>query len=170
MHEEWFEVDDVEVDDRQKSFLAAVRPYAQDWPECRPAQTAVIVYEPGEDLEEEAEDDEGELQLIVDVSGVGKRVLLTVGAFLVGDRLSCSEVHNQTYAPQESSTVQAIEASGSPAELGRIAADWFGEILRRPVITPADRKGWSFVHPGSELPDGYSWLRNAPSSTSNSPS
>lgn len=104
------------------------------------------------------------MRISVDVSDLtAKRVLLTLGASLVGDRLECSNVHTSTYQPQESARVEQVTRSGSPEELARIAAAWFGEVLRRPVMKKAGGHGWSFVPHGTTLPEGYRWVRNAPS-------
>jgi hypothetical protein len=46
------------------------------------------------------------LRRIVDVSDLpGKQILLSLGASLIGNTLLCSEVHNQTYLPQDSTLV-----------------------------------------------------------------
>ncbi|MDO0935252.1 hypothetical protein QQY66_27610 [Streptomyces sp. DG2A-72] len=162
MDEDWFEVEDDEVDDRQKAFVDRVRSYARNWPECLPQYTTVLVFEPGEEMDDdEIEEDKGELRLIVDVCDIiGKRVLLTLGAILVEGELLCSAVHNQTYWPEENPLVTTVKSSGDPEELGETAAAWFEEVLRRPVIGQISGPGrWSFVPPGSPLPKGYRWMR-----------
>ncbi|MEU2419606.1 hypothetical protein ABZ619_00865 [Streptomyces sp. NPDC007851] len=163
MYDDWFEVEDDELDDRQKAFTDRVRAHARNWPECPPQETTAIAYEP----EDEADDDgileqgKGHLRLIVDVCDPsGNRVLLTLGAFLVEDRLLCSAVDSQSYWPTERPSVTTVRSSGEPEELAETAAAWFEEILRRPVIGQADgRSGWSFVPPGTPLPNGHRWLR-----------
>ncbi|MCC5475913.1 hypothetical protein [Streptomyces barringtoniae] len=165
MDDDWFEVEDDELDGRQRAFVGHVRSHARNWPECLPRDTTVLVYEPGEELYgDEAEEDKGELRLIVDVSDLfEKRVILTLGAFLVEDELLCSAVHNQSYWPEENPSVTTVKSSGDPEELGAIAAAWFEEVLRRPAIGRlGGRSGWSFVPPGSPLPKGYRWMRGGP--------
>ncbi|WP_042381367.1 hypothetical protein [Streptacidiphilus melanogenes] len=158
LQQEWFSVDDTEVDDTQKAFLEVVRERARHWPECPPSHAITLVYNEEEDLDE---DGNAELLLVVDVSDLPhKRVLLTLGASLVGDTLSCGEVHNQTYQFEErEDRAVAVRASGGPEELGRIAASWFEEILRRPVIRSDSQGSWSFLDPSGSLPSGYSLAR-----------
>jgi hypothetical protein len=82
---------------------------------------------------------------------------------MVGNRPLYSEVHNQTYERELSDDVAPWEATGCPQELGRIASAWFEEIVRRPVIAPQSiRIPTSRVAPGTPLPPGHIWVRNAP--------
>lgn len=157
MHHEWFDVSDADLDGTQKSFVDTVRTHARSWPDCPPNHTIVLVYDDEEDIEE---DGEVELRLIVDVSDLTEhRVLLTLGACLVGNTLLCTEVHNQTYAPKDSTFVRPLEATGSPQELGRIAASWFEDVLRRPVISSAGSDDWSFSEANHPVSDGFRLVR-----------
>ncbi|MGW1157850.1 hypothetical protein ACWD48_06400 [Streptomyces sp. NPDC002519] len=155
MNEDWFEVED-EVDDTQKTFLDVLRPYARSWVDCPPSHAIALVFD--EDLKE---GDEVEMRAVVDVSdAVGDRILLTLAASLVGNTMHCSEVHTQTYLPEESGDgVRVLEATGAPEDLARMAAAWFDEVLRRPVITPVGKRGWSFADPGRPLPEGFRLMR-----------
>ncbi|WP_377273079.1 hypothetical protein [Peterkaempfera sp. SMS 1(5)a] len=184
MYDDWFEVDDPdpEVSDKHREFVDTVREFARSWPECPPDATAVLVFPPGEDEDDDRDDLDGEqpaydsamdeeiaegravLMLIADVDDRERNLRFrTLGATVAGDRLFCSERHDTTYRPYPSEDVAPLEATGSPEELGRIAAAWFGEVLRRPVIAPRTGPGpTSFVAPGTALPPGHRWVRNGP--------
>lgn len=156
MDEDWFEVEDDEVDATQKAFLDALRPPARNWVDCPPSHSIALVYD--EDLEE---GEEVEMRAVVDVSDpVEKRVLMTLAASLVGNTMLCSEVSTSTYLPQESrNDVRVAKATGAPQELGRLAAAWFDEVLRRPAIASVGKPGWSFADPGRPLPEGFRLMR-----------
>ncbi|MEU6224032.1 hypothetical protein [Streptomyces sp. NPDC047042] len=80
--------------------------------------------------------------LIVGLSDPVKNLLLhTLGATVAGDRLFCSERHDSTYRPQPSEDVEPLQATCSPEKLGRIAAAWFEEIVRRPIVAPPGPRG-----------------------------
>ena len=163
MYDDWFEVEDDEVDDRQRAFVDRVRIHARGWPECPPQDTTAIAYEPEDEADDDGilEEGKGHLRLIVDVPDLSKnRILLTLGAFLVEDRLLCSTVDSHSYWPTENPLVTTLKSSGDPEQLGETAAAWFEEVLRRPVIGRiSGPSGWSFVPPGSPLPKGYRWMR-----------
>lgn len=182
MDEDWFEVDDPDVSDEQAAFVDVVRQSARSWPECPPNTTAVLVFP----ADEEDEDDQQEttdgyerydaaideatangeaiLKLIMDLCDEERNLVLhTLGATLAGNRLFCSERHNQSYRPEPSDYIEPLEATGLPEELGRIAAEWFEEIIRRPVIAPPRGRGAAyFTAPGTTLPTGHRWVRGAP--------
>ncbi|MEU6224031.1 hypothetical protein [Streptomyces sp. NPDC047042] len=107
---------------------------------------------------------ESVLEAIVDVIDFGKNLRLKVlGATLVGTSLICME-RNDSFGPEPSKDVKPLNATGSPEELGRITADWFEEIVRRPVIHAMRPPGrWYSVAPGTALPTGHRWARNGPS-------
>ncbi|MGW4910300.1 hypothetical protein [Streptomyces sp. NPDC004270] len=176
MDDSWFEVEVSEASDRQRAFVDVLRESARAWPECPPDHTLVLAYRPGIDdddadgepfepvIDEIFASGEEVVRAIVDVSDLeGKRVLRTLCAAMVGNRLVCSQVHSQTYEREFSDDIAPLEATGSPEELGRIAGAWFEEIVRRPVIAPQRvRIPTSFVAPGTPLPPGHIWIRNAP--------
>ncbi|WP_405866283.1 hypothetical protein OG407_44075 [Streptomyces sp. NBC_01515] len=180
MDEDWFEVDD-DVNDRHQQLVAVVRESACFWPECPSSATSVLVSEPDEvggarqsgvagerDLYDTAIGEalargDQVLLLVVDLLDLeSNRVFGTLGATVAGDRLFCSQRHDTTYRPQPSDDVEALEATGPLTELGRIASEWFDEIVRRPVIGPVGHGAWSFVAPGTVLPPRYRWVRNGP--------
>jgi hypothetical protein len=181
VEEDWFEVDD-DVNDRNQKLVAVVRESARFWPECPPSATSVLVSEPDETggesqggdgerdrdpydiaIDEALADGEQVLLLAVDLRDLEKnRVFGTLGATVAGDRLFCSQRNTTTYRPEPSDDVESLEATGPLTELGRIAADWFEEIVRRPVIGPIGHGAWSFVAPGTTLPPRYRWVRNSP--------
>jgi hypothetical protein len=118
---DWFEVEDDEVDDAQRAFVSVLQERAPHWPAKR-SQTLVMA------------DGPTWLGAYLDVLDEARRTVeMTVGAELIGDALRCGEVHNQRYYMVENSSVEVLEARGKPDELGRMAADWFGQILRRPL-------------------------------------
>ncbi|MEU6224030.1 hypothetical protein [Streptomyces sp. NPDC047042] len=176
MDDDWFDIEVSETSEQQRVFIGVLQDFARSWPECPPDHTLVLAYRPGLDDEEDehepvepVRDDifasgEDVVRAVVDVSDLkNKLVLRTLCATMVGDRLVCSQVHDSTPAREFSKDVESLEATGSPQELGRIAAAWFEEILRRPVIAPQRiREPKSFASPGSPLPPGYVWIRNAP--------
>ncbi|MYS22493.1 hypothetical protein GA0115240_142147 [Streptomyces sp. DvalAA-14] len=189
MYDDWFEED--ELDSQQRAFVDVVRDSAPSWPHCPPSSAFVLVFGPDEGDEEDvhvagqeprweppAEHAEyltalhdavtrGEvvLTLIADLLDQEKNLIYgTLGATVLGDRLFCSERHSQNYqTPEPIRDIEPLSAAGPPEQLGRIAADWFGEILRRPVIGTLGLGGGSFVPPGTALPPGHRWVRNAPS-------
>ncbi|MER6266104.1 hypothetical protein [Streptomyces sp900105755] len=181
MDEDWFEVD-VDVNDRNQKLIAVVRESARFWPECPPNATSVLVSEPDETggesrggdgvrdrdpydiaIDEALADGEQVLLLAVDLCDLEEnRVFGTLGATVVKDRLFCSQRHTTTYRPEPSDDVESLEAIGSLTELGRIAAGWFEEVVRRPVIGPIGHGAGSFVAPCTTPPPRYRWIRNAP--------
>ncbi|MFB7504986.1 hypothetical protein [Streptomyces broussonetiae] len=90
----------------------------------------------------------------------GQRAL---GATVIGDRLFCSERHSQNYqSPEPTRHLEPLSAAGPPEHLGRIAAAWFEEIVRRPVIARLPDGPYRFVPPGTALPPRHRWVRNGP--------
>ncbi|MFI1359628.1 hypothetical protein ACH4TV_39540 [Streptomyces sp. NPDC020898] len=179
MYNDWFDDDD--VNSRQKAFLDVVRESARSWPECPRNATFVLLYpDPEEDeeytapeptgymeydaaLEQAFASKESVLTAIVDIIDFGANLRLKVlGATFVGNSLICME-RNDTFWPEPSKDVKTLTATGSPEELGRIAADWFEEIARRPVIhAPSPPGRWYSVTPGTALPADHRWARNEP--------
>lgn len=177
MNDDWFEVDEGELSPAHTALVSIVRERAREWPECPPGATAVLVF-PADEEEEENEraprdaydaawDEafaagQAVLSLIVDLKHRDRElIVMTLGATVAGDRLFCSERNSGTYHPEPITHIEPLEATGSPEELGGIAADWFEEIVSRSMIE-LDRKPWprSFVAHGTPLPDGHRWVRN----------
>jgi hypothetical protein len=111
----WFETDDELLDGRQAAFVKTVRLHAAAWSWCEPHDTCALI----------DEDDPRELTLIVDViSALSGSITATLGVFLSGDSMQCGETHTQNYALQSRQRVEGLEASGTPQELGTLAASW----------------------------------------------
>jgi hypothetical protein len=62
-----------------------------------------------------------------------------VGVCFDGSRIRVGQVHNQNYHPLSArqSSVEIMEATGTPEELADIAADWFEALMAR--YTPETR-------------------------------
>ncbi|MEU6482237.1 hypothetical protein ABZ858_36305 [Streptomyces sp. NPDC047017] len=177
MNENWFEVDEGELSPTHTTLVSIVRESARGWPECPPHATAVLVFPADEEGEEEARTPrdaygaawdevfaagQAVLTLIAELRHRDQKlVVMTLGATVAGDRLFCSERNSSTCHPEPSTDIEPLEATGSPEELGRIAADWFEEIVSRSMIE-LGRKPWprSFVPKGTLLPSGHRWVRN----------
>ncbi|MFJ6706857.1 MULTISPECIES: hypothetical protein [unclassified Streptomyces] len=180
MYDDWF--DDEGANGQHKAFLAVIRESARMWPECRPDDTVVLLFPDPDDEDQQfvaphpsgyAGYDaalhhafvvkEPVLEAIVYLVDFGGNLRLKVlGATLVGTKLICME-RNDNFWPEPSEDVQTLEATGSPEELGRIAADWFEEVVRRPVIsTQRPPRAWDFATPATPLPPGHRWARNGP--------
>ncbi|MFF3447787.1 hypothetical protein ACFYXJ_11745 [Streptomyces sp. NPDC002667] len=177
MIDDWFEADEGELSPPHTTLVDIVRDSARTWPECPPAATAVLVFPPDEDEDEEerpprdaydaAWDEafaagQAVLTLITELRHRDQKlVVMTLGATVAGDRLFCSERNSSTYHPEASTVIEPLDVTGSPEELGRIAADWFEEIVSRSMVE-LDRKPWprSFVAKGTPLPRGHRWVRN----------
>ncbi|MFG2783851.1 hypothetical protein ACGFY7_39220 [Streptomyces prunicolor] len=180
MYDDWF--DDEGANSQHKTFLDVLRNSARSWPECPPNATSVLLYPDPDDEDEEyvepnpsgyAEYDaalkdafvreEPVLEAIVYIIDFGGNLRLKVlGATLVGTKLLCME-RNDSFWPVPSKDVKTLEATGSSEELGRVAAAWFEEIVRRPVISAPRPPGtWYFAAPDTALPTGHRWARNGP--------
>lgn len=66
--------------------------------------------------------------------------LMSIGVYFDGSRLRGDHLHNQSYELPDMPTPDAISAEGRPEELAARAADWFEELLRRPLLR---REWWS---------------------------
>lgn len=184
VYDNWFEVEEGLLSPAQAAMVDIVRASAREWPQCPPSSAVTLVFSPDEEEDDEDEGGSGDgndaydaawdaayaagesvVLLIVDVLDVERnRRIRTLGATVAGDRLFCGERHDTTYRPHPSDDIEPLEATGAPEELGRLAADWFGEVVRRPVLE-RDRSPWPrrFVPPGTPLPPGHRWARNGPS-------
>jgi hypothetical protein len=110
----WFETDDELLDGRQAAFVETVRLHAAaTWSWCEPRDTCALI----------DEDDPRELKLIMDVVSAGS-IGATLGVFLSGESIQCGETHTQNYVLQSRQRIKGLEASGSPQELGALAASW----------------------------------------------
>ncbi|WP_329562098.1 hypothetical protein [Kitasatospora sp. NBC_01266] len=130
---DWFEEDkEDDLSQAERAFLAHLRMRARTW-SCRPQNTELVKPEDGYPY----------WRAVLDVSvemeprSLG---LLTLGACFDGTNIRCSEVHSQSYYPRpdDQSRVEVLEATGTPQDMGEIAAEWFERILVRPV----ERREW----------------------------
>lgn len=128
---DWFEEDpEDDLSTAQRAFLAALRERARSWP-CTPNYTQLV--EPGDGREAWG--------AILDVgTQAEKSTLITVGVFFDDTSIRASEVHNQSFAPtsDDQSRVEILEAAGDPQHLAQAAADWFENLLVRPL----ERREW----------------------------
>lgn len=175
--EDWFEVDEGELSSSHTTLVSIVRESARGWPECPPAATAVLTFSADEEEEEDARAPldaydaaweeaftagQAVVMLIVDLLHRERNlIVMTLGATVAGDRLFCSELNSSNYRPEPITDIEPLEATGSPEELGSIAAGWFDEIVSRSMIE-LDRSPWprSVVPKGAPLPHGHRWVRN----------
>jgi len=111
----WFDGDDESLSVDQRAFLERMRSLAAGWTWCTPEYTCTIV----------SEDHPEQLRLILDVpSRQEGRVAATVGVLYENGHIWCGEFHNQNYTPVRSKIVEILEGSGTPLELGEMAAGW----------------------------------------------
>lgn len=83
-----------------------------------------------------------------------------LGGTVVDDWMICGERDQRTLRPTPSKDVAPLETTGPPEELGRLAADWLTEVVRRPMIAQDVRSAPEFFAPaGSALPPGHRWVR-----------
>lgn len=114
----------------QRVFLAALRERARSWP-CTPNHTQLV--EPGGGREKWG--------AILDVGAqTEKSILISVGVFFDDTSIHAGEVHNQSFIPisDSRSVVEILKANGNPLHLAQAAADWFENLLMRPL----ERREW----------------------------
>ena len=120
---DWFECDDGELDDAERRFAAELRRRAARW---SLSPCATLIY-PGESSQATI--------AYLDLSAPGLNlVLLTAGVHLRGTAFRADEVHNQDFSLPAVPGPLAIQAGGTPEELATRAADWFEDLIRRPVL------------------------------------
>jgi hypothetical protein len=113
----WFEIEEELLDGPQTAFIETVRSHAATWSFCRPLDTCALI--------DEDEDDPRELTLIMDViRALTGSIANTLGVVLNGDSIRCGETHTQNYVLLDTQRIEVLEASGSPQELGAMAASW----------------------------------------------
>ncbi|MFD7872734.1 hypothetical protein ACFV5G_01145 [Streptomyces sp. NPDC059766] len=190
MYDDWFEDD--ELNSQQQAVVDAVRESARSWPECRYADTVVLVFGPDEDDEEDVPPaaresrweppaehtaylaaldeavDRGEevLTLIADLVDRRERergvVFMTLGATVIGDRLFCSERHSQNYQTPEPTGDVAPLSAAGSPERLGRIAAAWFEEIMNRHIISFCPGGYRFVPPGTALPPGHRWVRNGP--------
>lgn len=109
----WFDADDELLNGQQTAFIETVRSQAATWTWCKPSDTCALI----------DEDNPRELKLILDVVAWGS-IVATLGVFLNGDFMQCGETHTQNYALEDTQRIDCLDTSGSPQELGAMAANW----------------------------------------------
>lgn len=161
---DWFEEDpEDDLSDAQREFLAALRVRARSW-SCTPNHTQLV--EPGRPGVE--------WRALMDVStdagaidGHGSN-LVTVAVAFDGTSVHGGEVHNQNYhfLSHLRSRIDPLPLeTGSPGQLADIAAEWFEQIMARPVLLHEwDRHGrtyrlYVFADTGTEI-SGSAFLGN----------
>ena len=110
----WFELDEGqdEFTDGERAFAAA------------PGERFVSEPPPHIDGFLMREGPDGPLVAVLDVGDPRAPVsLLDFGVHFIGGRVRGDRVHNQLYDLPETSSSWALDATGEPAELGRLAAD-----------------------------------------------
>ena len=141
---DWFEEDpEDDLSDPQREFLAALRVRARSWA-CTPNYTVLV--EPGRPGDE--------WRALMDVAtkagataGKGS-ILVTIAVAFDGMSVHGGEVHSQNYhfLSHLRSLVDPLPLeTGTPEQLADIAADWFEQIMARPVLLHEwDRHGRTY--------------------------
>jgi hypothetical protein len=153
---DWFEEDpEDDLSEPQRAFLAALRVRARSWA-CTPDHTQLV--EPGWPGDEWC--------ALMDVSTkasarVGNGcILVTIAVAFDGASVHGGEVHNQNYhflSHLESRVDPLPLGTGTPEHLAGIAADWFEQIMARPLLLHEwDRHGrtycrYAFADTGAEI-------------------
>lgn len=110
----WFDTDDELLNGLQTAFIETVRSHAATWTWCEPSDTCALI----------DEEEPRELRLILDVVAWRGSIVATLGVFLNGDVMQCGETHTQNYALESTQRIPGLDTSGSPQELGAMAANW----------------------------------------------
>ncbi len=122
----WFEVDeDIEFTDEERAFASALNAYCAAW---APTDDYGVVSRAGDGWE----------ALLARVSiadpAEPSRHLIDVGEHVVGDRVRGDRLHNQVHSLPESPSPWALDATGAPDRLAELAADWFRDVLDKPIV------------------------------------
>lgn len=148
----WFEEDPEDgLTDDESRFLTALRTRAVTWAED-PAYSMINVVEQGKWRR---------LLARMDLPSDEDHILLTFGAFYQRGVVYAGELHNQ-WLELVGDTIPPLAKTGSADELGTAVADWFQQILERPV-TRAEwihdghtyAKAWRFADDGRVLSQSY---------------
>src|SRR6478609_4706760 len=114
-----------------KEFLDALRPRTGSWPFAALALLPLDVPdEPGVPV----------MVCLTISDREASMSLMSIGVYFDGWRLRGDHLHNQSYELPDMPTPDAINAEGRPDELAARAADWFEDLLRRPLVR---REWWS---------------------------
>lgn len=140
----WFATDDDdEIDVAQQAVLDVLRGRVDSdhWPAIDPADTNVALpnYDSYGYPPQPGESSFGKMLAWLDVPDPAERLsLLTVGVYFTETGMRGDCLHNQLLTLPVESTHLAVADTGSPQEMANRAADWFRDILRRPI----DRYDW----------------------------
>lgn len=119
----WFDVDFAQLNADERTFVVALRLFAESW-NCNPDSTFGLEPIPKYPF----------LRVCVDICDeLRSMVLMTVGAYLEGRRLTCGRFDGQEYCVDPRFQSASVCIEGDPEELGERAATWFETQLGRPV-------------------------------------
>jgi hypothetical protein len=166
VEEEWFATyDEDELDEAQQAVLNILRARAHTdrWPLDPPNTNLAFPYDvsygyplpPGETSL-------GKVLAWLDlVDREQNLVLLTVGVYFDESGMRGDRLHNQLLTLPDEPTDLAVAGTGSPEETARRAADWFHELLRRPIVRyewlragEVYARRWLFADSGDGLVEG----------------
>jgi hypothetical protein len=164
----WFATDDDdEIDEAQQAVLDVLRARANSdhWPAIEPADTNVALpdYVSYGYLPQPGETSFGKLLAWLDVPAPGQRLssLLTVGVYFTETNMRGDCLHNQLLTLPAEPTHLAVTQTGSPQETAHRAANWFRDILQRPIVRYEWLRGgrvyaqrWLFADSGHSLVEG----------------
>jgi hypothetical protein len=123
----WFGIDepDGEITETDQAFLALLRE--------RTAPLAAT--ESDDEIDGRAERFDGALAAYLSLVDPDEpRHLVDFGVHFSADRVRGDRMHNQFPALVEPPTNWGLDATGTIEELAEVSADWFGAILRKPVM------------------------------------
>ncbi|MBQ1016472.1 hypothetical protein KBX71_01160 [Micromonospora sp. D93] len=141
------------------AFVAILRRRATLWP-GDPGDTYLRVPDANDVAEVAAWDADGHellawMDIVDDAEG---RVLLSLGAYLGGERVRGDEIHNQTLDLPKKPTELAFEAAGTVEECAEATASWIETQLRRPIVRQewlrdgiVQARRWRYADTGIEL-------------------
>jgi hypothetical protein len=163
----WFATeDDDEIDEAQQAVLDVLRALANSdhWPTIHPADTNVALpnyVSYGYPLQPD-ETSFGKVLAWLDVPDPAQHLsLLTVGVYFTETDMRGDCLHNQLLTLPTEPTHLAVTQAGPPQEMTHLAADWFHDILQRPIVRHEWlREGrvyaqrWLFADSGHSLVEG----------------
>ena len=163
----WFATDaDDEIDEAQQAVLDALRARADSdhWPTIDPDDTSVALPyyasygyppQPGEATFGHV------LAWLKLLDPIQPTSLLTVGIYFTETDSRGDCLHNQLLTLPAAPTRFAVSRAGSPQEMADHAADWFRDILHRPIVRhewlregEVYARRWLFADTGQALVEG----------------
>lgn len=138
MAQGWFATDD-EIDAAQQAVLDVLRARANSdrWPMIEPADTNVALpnYQTYGYVLQPGETSFGKVLAWLDVpEPEGHGSLLTVGVYFTETGMHGDCLHNQLMTLPAEPTHLAVTQAGPPQQMAHRAADWFRDILQRPMV------------------------------------